>query len=237
MVLLAYKEAENLRILLPEIIENVKKCGEEYEILVVDTVKPMDNTPEVCKNWGACYINQEEPGFGGAFRTAIKYANKDKFLIMDSDGSHQPKYIPDLYKKFTNGNYDVVIGSRYCAGGESNDAKSSQIMSHILNTAYRIALGISAHDLSTDFRIYKTDDLKNVELQCINYDVLQEVLLKIKLYRKDRRLDIGETPISFSKRLYGESKRRLIPFIISYIKTIFRLLAIRIGSLFNRCQQ
>ncbi len=42
VALLAYKEAENLKILLPQIIEQVEKCGEEYEILVVDTKEPLD---------------------------------------------------------------------------------------------------------------------------------------------------------------------------------------------------
>ena len=113
VALLAYKEAENLKILLPQIIEQVEKCGEEYEILVVDTKEPLDNTAEVCAEYGAVYINQEYPGFGGAFRTAIQYAQKDKFLILDSDGSHPPKNIPDLYQMFATGQYDVVIGSRY----------------------------------------------------------------------------------------------------------------------------
>lgn len=33
VVLLAYKEEENLKVLLPQIIENVEKTGEEFEIL------------------------------------------------------------------------------------------------------------------------------------------------------------------------------------------------------------
>lgn len=228
VALLAYKEAENLKILLPQIIEQVEKCGEEYEILVVDTKEPLDNTAEVCAEYGAVYINQEYPGFGGAFRTAIQYAQKDKFLILDSDGSHPPKNIPDLYQMFATGQYDVVIGSRYVKGGKTDDAKSSIIMSHMLNFAFRICLGISAKDISTDYRMYHTEQLKKVELTCVNYDVLQEVLLKLKLNKADRRLRIGEVPIYFQKRLHGESKRQLIKFIISYIRTIVRLTWMRI---------
>ena len=33
VVLLAYKEEENLRVLLPQIIEEVEKCNEEYETI------------------------------------------------------------------------------------------------------------------------------------------------------------------------------------------------------------
>lgn len=226
VVLLAYKEEENLRVLLPEIIEEVKKCGEEYEILVIDTEKPLDNTEGVCQEYGARYINQKYPGFGGAFRTGIEAAGKDKFLILDSDGSHPPKYIPQIHKKFVEENCDVVIGSRYVKGGVTNDSKSSQIMSKILNTIFRIFLGIKAKDISTDYRMYHTQDLKKVTLTCRNYDVLQEVLLKLRLEKGSQK--IGEVPISFSKRLYGESKRQLLRFIISYIKTLCYLTGIRI---------
>jgi len=230
-VLLAYKEAENLKVLLPQIKEQLDKTGEEYEIIIVDTAQPLDNTEEVCQQFGARYVNQKYPSFGGAFRTGIEAAEKDKFLILDSDGSHNPKYIPDLYNMFMTG-ADVAIGSRYVKGGHTDDAKSSIIMSKILNTTFRIALGIKAKDISTDYRMYDTAQLKKVELSCKNYDILQEVLLKLRINNKS--LVIKETPISFDKRMFGESKRRLIPFILGYIKTLFRLIGIRIKCAFSK---
>jgi dolichol-phosphate mannosyltransferase len=233
VVLLAYKEAENLAFLLPKIKEMLDSLPEPYEILVIDTKETLDNTPEVCKEHGARYINQEYPGFGGAFKTGIKYAEMDKFLILDSDGSHDPKYIPSMYKKFTEEGCDLVIGSRYTEGGETNDAKSSIIMSHILNTFFRICLGIKAKDISTDYRLYHTEQLKKVgdSLENVNYDILQEVLLRMKQNKPDLR--IGEVPISFQKRIYGESKRRLIPFIIGYMKSLIRFTFIRYPILRN----
>ena len=44
---------------------------------------------------------------------------------------------------------------------------------------------------------------------------------------------MGEVPITFRKRVYGESKRQLIPFIISYIKSLFKLIGIRFATLRN----
>jgi dolichol-phosphate mannosyltransferase len=229
VILLSYNEADNLKILLPQIKQETEKCEEPFEILVVDTAKPTDNTSEVCKEFGARYINQDEPAFGGAFRTAIRYANRSKFLIMDSDGSHQPKYIPIINKKFNEDKCDVVIGSRYCKGGVSNDAPTSQIMSHMLNWAYRHCIGIKARDLSTDYRMYRTVDLKKVHLECENYDVLEEVLLKLKLNKPHHTLKVEEIPIVFQKRVYGESKRQLGKFIRSYIATLFKLLRLRVS--------
>lgn len=231
VVLLAYKEAENLRVLLPKIHGIMTEIAEPYEILVIDTEQPTDETPEVCKQFSAQYINQEEPHFGGAFRTGIRYAKMDKFLILDSDGSHDPKYIPHIYQKFVSENCDLVIGSRYIEGGHTDDAKSSIIMSKILNFAFRLVLGIRAKDISTDYRMYHTDQLKQIELKNQNYDVLQEVLFKLKMNKPDFR--IGEIPISFQKRIFGESKRKLIPFIIDYIKSLLRLFGLRFPFMRN----
>jgi dolichol-phosphate mannosyltransferase len=224
-VLLAYKEAENLRVLLPRIREQVEPLGEPYEIVVVDTAQPLDDTPEVCREFGARYVNQESPGFGGAFRTGIRAAEMARFLILDSDGSHDPAHIPEIYRKFTEEKCDVVIGSRYVRGGKTLDAPLSVLMSKTLNATFRVCLGIRAHDVSTDFRMYDTAQLKQVELSCVNYDVLQEVLLKLRL--RNRGLRIGEVPIVFRKRLFGDSKRRLLPFIASYARSLFRLTAER----------
>ncbi|MCL2544286.1 MAG: glycosyltransferase [Clostridia bacterium] len=223
--LLAYKEAENLRALLPQVHAALQSTGEAYEIIVVDTQTPLDDTAEVCRELGARYVGQEEPYFGGAFRTAIKHASQDMFLIMDADGSHKPEYIVPIYKKFAQG-ADVVIGSRYVKGGKTQDSALSVAMSKVLNCTYRWCLGLKAKDISTDFRMYHTEQLRNVEIRNDHYDVLQEVLFMLK--RANPALDIQEVPITFEKRMFGESKRRLLPFVVSYARTLLRLIGLRL---------
>ena len=232
-VLLAYGEGENLKVLIPMIKEKLEAIGEVYEIVVVDGPKQTDDSAAVCEENGARYFNQEKPGFGEAFRKGIREASYRTFLIMDADFSHDPKYIPDIYAKFTKEKADVVIGSRYVAGGVSNDAFSSKVMSHILNTVYGVVLGIRAKDMSTDYRMYRTVRLKKVvdSLKCKNYDVLQEVLLYLKLDKKseEKRFKVCEVPITFEKRKYGESKRQLLKFILSYMKSVIYLTGVRLG--------
>ncbi|MDE5768074.1 MAG: glycosyltransferase [Oscillospiraceae bacterium] len=226
-VLLAYQEAENLKILIPKIKKQLDRIGEEYEIIVVDTEQKTDDTDRVCEDYHVKYVNQKYPGFGGAFRTGIECAEMELFLILDSDGSHDPKYIPQLYWAFRSG-ADLVIGSRYVKGGKTNDSILSVVMSKILNTVFRLVLGIRAADISTDYRLYRTQQLKNISLHCENYDVLQEVLLQLKLQKPD--FCIKEVPITFQKRIYGESKRQLLRFVISYMKTLFRLIRIKVSK-------
>lgn len=44
VVLLAYMEEDNLKFLLPQIINNLNKIGQDFEILVIDTAEPLDHT-------------------------------------------------------------------------------------------------------------------------------------------------------------------------------------------------
>ena len=153
-------------------------------------------------------------------------------LVLDADGSHNPKNIADISRMFDRGGYDIVIGSRYTKGGVSNDSKTSYIMSKILNTTMRLCLGIRAKDISTSYRMYDAKQIKAVTLTLNNYDVLQ-----INKREQGKKLNIGETPITFNKRMYGESKRQLLKFIRGYIVTLFMLIRINLVSLLKRSKK
>lgn len=230
ITLLVYHEAENLKWILPEIKKRAEVLGEdEIEYLIVDSMKPTDDTEEVCKDLGAVYINQEEPFYGGAMRTAFKYASKDKFMILDADGSQDIDRIPDLYAEFCRSGADVVIGSRYVKGGRTEDSKTSQMMSHILNWFFAKVMEIDVKDVSDSFRIYNTADVKKLYLICDNFDIAEETLFKLKLV-KNGELNVREVPIKFAKRKIGESKRSLFKFIASFARSLLQFEILKIIS-------
>lgn len=225
IVLPAYKESDNLKKILPEIHNQVKKLNLDYEILVVDTIEKMDDTYEVCENNCAKYIKRENGNlYGDAIRTGIKKATGEYLVFMDADGSHEPKSICDLYNKLVLGNYDVVIGSRYIKGGQTDNNIILKAMSWMLNVTYRFIFNLKVKDCSDSFRIYRADKIKSINLECDNFDIVEEIL--IKLYKKYPDLKITEIPIYFKKRDEGVSKRDLVKFIFSYFGTIKRLLSL-----------
>lgn len=87
VVLPAYKEAENLGLLLPKIKENLDKLNiENYEILIIDTMETMDSTEKVCLDNNVNYYHREDGNtYGDAIKTGIAKANNDFLLIMDAD--------------------------------------------------------------------------------------------------------------------------------------------------------
>ena len=48
----------------------------------------------------------------------IKLARAELVLVMDADFQHPPSLAPVLYRRLQDGGADVVIASRYVAGGD-----------------------------------------------------------------------------------------------------------------------
>lgn len=227
VVLPSYQEAENLKNILPRINEALKDI--EYEILVVDTMEPMDDTEKICRENNAVYVPREGGNFyGDAVRTGFWKASGEYIVIMDADGSHDPKEILNFYKEMETGNYDLIIGSRYCKGGGTDNPLILRFMSRVLNATYRIIFGLKVKDVSDSYRMYKSHMIKQLTFECRDFDIVEEILIKLSLVNKP--LKVKEVPISFNKRAAGESKRDLVKFIMSYIKTIRRLLKIKASA-------
>ena len=220
IIIPAYLEEENLRILLPRINDIIPELGIKAEILVIDTMAPMDNTKNVCLKNNAVYINRENGNvYGDAVRTGIKNAHGKYFIFMDADGSHSPEFIKNLYENRTD--YDVIIASRYVEGGKSDNSKILIFMSWIVNLIYAVLFRLKCKDVSNSFKLYKSDQLKKLTLKCSNFDVVEEILIKLKKINKN--LSIKELPYTFKERMFGHTKRNLIKFVFSYIFTLFKL--------------
>lgn len=232
VVLPAYQEAENLEGILPRIHAIVKKMDIEYEVIVVDTMEPMDDTKRVCQENHSLYMNREYGNlYGDAIRTGISKARGEYLVIMDADGSHDPQAILVFYEEMLQGNYDLVIGSRYCKGGQTDNNFILRFMSYVLNVSYRVLFGLKVKDISDSYRMYRTEKIKDIKLECDNFDIVEEILIKMSREIDDFR--VKEVPISFNKRDKGASKRNLIKFVFSYLTTIRRLKSLEKAGSFH----
>jgi dolichol-phosphate mannosyltransferase len=220
IIIPSYLEEENLHFILPNLMSVLKDINADYEVLVIDTISPMDNAKDVCEKNKVIYINREKGNrYGDAVRTGIKYSKGDFILFMDADGSHSPEFIPRLYElKDLN---DVVIASRYVKGGYTDNSFALKLMSRALNITYSLVLGLKCKDVSNSYKLYRADLLKKINLNSNNFDIIEEILFKLKKLKPDIRF--AEIPFYFKERVKGQSKRNLFLFAISYIFTIFKL--------------
>lgn len=220
VVLPSYLEEENLRLLLPRIRVAFEALPATTEVIVVDTVVPMDATGSVCLDNDAQYVNRHPANsFGDAVRTGIRQARGEWIIFMDADGSHAPEFIPKLIEEINTN--DVVIASRYVEGGVTENDKILVLMSRILNLSYSLFLNLKCKDVSNSFKIYRAELLKNLELKCQNFDIVEEILYKIA--RQNPGVRIKEIPFTFKKRMFGKTKRNLLAFMGTYLFTIIKL--------------
>ncbi len=162
-------------------------------------------------------------GYGLAIAAGIRAAIKDNYtyaLIMDSDLTNNPKYIPVFLKKIQKG-YDCVKGSRYIRGGSAKTVPiKRRLPSRAGNIFASIFFRLGIHDYTNGFRIVKLAKLKNVRYKEPGFaHILEEVY-----YLKKNGGNFAEIPIILTVRKSGKSKFKYsLATFISYSKYPMRI--------------
>lgn len=220
IVLPAYQEARNLALLLPLIHQAARALANSYEILVVDSATPLDDTKEVCEVHCATYVPRKYgSSYGSAVRTGIAESRGDYVILMDADGSHNPNFLEKLWAERKES--DLVIASRYVDGGSTENPKILIFMSFVVNVVFRFVLSLDCMDVSNSFRLYRGADVRRLNLKCDNFDIVEEILVSITMSNPGYR--VKEIPFTFEKRKEGKTKRQLLLFMCSYVAVLMRL--------------
>lgn len=203
-----YNERENLAELVAAIHAEVPQA----DVLVIDDNSP-DGTGRIADELARddrrvkVLHRAGKLGLGTATLAAMRHAMDqayDLLLNLDADFSHPPRYLPWLLAGMRD--RDVMIGSRYVAGGGTvNWPWSRQLISRSINLFVRLTLRMGVSDASGAYRCYRVSLLRDTDLAAIKsrgYSFQQEVLYRC--HRAGAR--IGEFPIVFENRKAGVSK-------------------------------
>ncbi len=197
-------ERRNVALLLPHLL----KVSPAWRIAVVDDGST-DGTLSVLRRFAGSngrveVIEGERRGLGAALRSGLSHAierGASRIVTMDADLSHDPDAIPDLLAASA----DLVLGSRYVKGGRVVGwSKRRRTMSFVANRLSRLSLGAAERDVTTGFRAYsrRMADLILRESRADGYNFQVEAVHLAKRHS----MEVAEVPITFSERLWGESK-------------------------------
>jgi dolichol-phosphate mannosyltransferase len=143
------------------------------------------------------------------------------FIEMDADFSHDPRYLPDMVRMARAG-ADVVIGSRYVAGGGTeNWGLLRQVISRGGGLYARTVLGVGLRDLTSGFVCYRREVLENLDLAAVQAEGYGfQIEMKYRALRGG--FAVEEMPIVFVDRRVGQSKmsRRIF---MEALGIVFRL--------------
>jgi len=228
VILPTYNEAENLPLMISMLNKAFGEAGLDYEVVIVEDNSP-DGTLAVAQKLQRIFgkehvIIHSRPGkmgLGSAYMDGLKHCHGDFIFLMDADMSHHPNAIPSFIAKQAEGDFDVVTGTRYAHGGGVAGWDIKRVItSRGANLLANILLNPGVSDLTGSFRLYKRsviEDLMNT-VKGRTYVFQMEVIVRAK----QKGYSVGEVPIVFVDRLYGESK--LGPTeIIAYLKGLWNL--------------
>lgn len=207
VIIPTYNEAENIRVLLPELLKL------QVDIFVVDDASS-DGTADKAKSLGqerlTVISRPTKLGLGSAYKAGYKKALEAGYttlIQMDADGSHRVKDLENLLMKFkSDSSIDLLIGSRWIPGGKvENWSKHREYLSRFANAYSKFALGTQVQDMTSGFRIYRASILMQMNLDSIESEGYS---FQIEMTREAIRLDakIVEVAITFIERTIGRSK-------------------------------
>lgn len=230
VLLPTYNERENLPLIVWLLVKSFSESAINYEIIIIDDGSP-DGTREVAEQLAEIYgpdrillrPREKKLGLGTAYIHGIKHATGNYVIIMDADLSHHPKFIPEFIRKQKEGNFDIVSGTRYKGnGGVYGWDLKRKIISRGANFITQILLRPGASDLTGSFRLYRKEVLQKLIEKCVSKGYVFQMEMIVRA--RQMNYTIGEVPISFVDRVYGESKLGGNE-IVSFLKGLLTLFA------------
>ena len=201
----AYREAENLPVLIPRIAAALS--GRSFEIIIADDFSG-DGTNEACAQLSEKFpvrllSRRGARGLSPAVIDGIAEASGEFAVVMDADLSHPPEKIIELAEVLKTDAADFVVGSRYVKGGAmAGDWPLFRRLNSWAATVLARPLAPLADPMSGFFALRRAQMPPREKLSPIGYKIGLEIAVKAE-YPARR---IAEIPIFFSDRQIGESK-------------------------------
>lgn len=163
-------------------------------VLVVDDGSA-DSTAEVAARAGATVVDHgENRGKGAAIRSIFEYAsaeNVDAVVLIDGDGQHDTRDIPDVVQPVLAGECDVAIGSRYVDGKTTETPIYRRIGQRTLDLLTPGTGKSSLTDTQSGFRALSPAAIERLSIETDGIGVESEMISSAS----DQGLSVVEVPI------------------------------------------
>lgn len=202
VVIPLYNEAESL----PELAAWIRRVMDDhrfsYEIILVDDGSTDDSWMVI---EGLKAINpkisavkfRRNYGKSAALNVGFAAAQGDVVITMDADLQDSPDEIPELYRRISQGGFDLVSGWKQ----KRHDPPSKTIPTKLFNSVTRNMSGIhNLHDFNCGLKAYRKEVVKSIEV----YGEMHRYIPVIAKWAGFRRID--EQVVQHFPRKYGTTK-------------------------------
>jgi dolichol-phosphate mannosyltransferase len=202
-----FKESDNVTLLV-ERLDSVLE-GIAWEVIFVDDDSP-DGTTEIVRRLAAsdprvrCLRRVSRRGLAGACIEGMLSSSAPYVALMDADLQHDENLLPRMLATLKGGETDMVVGSRYIAGGNADVlSRRRSLLSRAAGWLARALTRIELTDPMSGFFMMRRDRFDPIagSLSARGFKILLDIVLSAK-----GGLRIVEEPYVFGSRLHGESK-------------------------------
>lgn len=210
ILLPTYNERQNVVELIPRIFSLLP----DAHVMVIDDRSP-DGTGQAVRGLQSdfprlhLFERAKKDGLGRAYADAFQkvldeFSDLDTIVTMDADGSHDPLDLPRLLAERQTA--DVVIGSRYVAGGRIDGwERARRILSRWGNAYARAITSIPVQDATSGFVCFSAAALKQLRFSDLDPSGYAfTIATKYAIWKMGAT--IRECPVTFKGRRFGESK-------------------------------
>ncbi len=205
----AYHEEATIAEVLRRVASvDTAALGFEKEIIVCDDGSQDGTAAEIRR------VTAEHPeiklvshernrGKGAAIRTALEHATGDYVLIQDADLEYEVSDYPAMLDAIRNG-AEVVYGSRFLARRYPDGMHPANYLANrALTLTANLLYGHGITDEATCFKIFRTDLLRSLDLECERFEFCPEVTAKLG----KRKVRIVEVPVGYHARSEKDGKK------------------------------
>lgn len=204
-----YNEEKTISVVLEKIEKIFKTTSFKYEVVIVDdgskdnSVSIIEKTiKNLCESY-KLYRAERNQGKGAAIRLGLQYATGEYVVIQDADLEYDPRDILTMIEQVQTHKLNVLYGSRILNKQNQCQNKMFYLGGRLVTLVANILFLQNITDEPTCYKMFKTDILRKMELNCNGFEFCPEVTAKIsKMGYK-----IKEIPISYYPRTIEEGKK------------------------------
>jgi len=204
----------NEEVTIADLVDRVDEVLPMARIYVMDNAST-DATAERARSAGAEVISVPLRGKGNAVASMFAEIDADVIVMMDGDGTYDPRNAPELIRLLIAERCDMVIGARK---GIWDDAhrKGHALGNRLFNWLYKQMFGAGYKDIFTGYRVFSRRFVKSFPALSSGFEIETE----LSVHSQVLRLPVREIEVPYGERPDGSESK------LSTVRDSIRILSI-----------